>query len=88
MNYVVNDLGKSVIAVGAPGSIMRARVERPNLLQRLNVHYWDAKAHCLPGAGIDGALELIRQAGVNSSLETNSILAASDYSEEPAAVCS
>lgn len=80
MNYTEDDYGRRVVAVGAPGSIERMRCERPQLIDRLNSLYW--QAHESPGRAVDEALALIRRAGVDNPLETNSILLASDYSLE------
>lgn len=35
MNTIVNDRGESVVAVGAPGSTARLRVQYPNLIEEL-----------------------------------------------------
>jgi hypothetical protein len=77
VNYVKNDLGENVLAVGAPGSIARVKQEYPKLISELNNLYWIAQEDY--GQGIDQAVELIRNAGIKGSLETNSILEASRY---------
>ena len=35
MNYITNDKGESVIAVGAPGSIARVKAKYPALIYRV-----------------------------------------------------
>lgn len=37
MNYIKNDKGEMVIAVGAPGSLARLRCQYPKLRERVNV---------------------------------------------------
>ena len=80
MNTITNDHGQSVLAVGAPGSIERVKVEYPKLIARLNTLYHEACDS--PGRAVDEAVQMIRDAGITSYLETNSLLAASDYSLE------
>jgi len=80
MNHVIDDYGRIVVAVGAPGSIERAKVERPKLIDRLNSLYF--QAYDFPGRAVDCAVEMIRAAGIRSELETASILKASAYGEE------
>jgi hypothetical protein len=50
MNRTTNDFGKEVIAVGAPGSIERMRVEKPKLIGELIL--------MITGAGILSHLEV------------------------------
>jgi hypothetical protein len=74
VNHVTNDKGVSVIAVGAPGSLARVKVEYPRLIERLNALYnGEAK--------LDVAIEEIRSKGITSELETNSLIEASHYGE-------
>lgn len=40
MNKILNDRGQLVLAVGAPGSIERAKIEYPALIDTLNTFYW------------------------------------------------
>ncbi len=80
MNHVTNDYGQNVIAVGAPGSIQRAKVERPRLIERLNSLY--CNAYESPGRAVDEAVQMIRNEGIRSEMETISILQASYYGEE------
>lgn len=68
MNYVVNDRGDLVIAIGAPASIERMVVERPALIQQVNN---------LSNAAL--ALTLIKASGIACRLETESILMASKH---------
>jgi hypothetical protein len=84
MNYIINDRNQSVIAVGAPGSVARARVQWPKLIERLNALYDNALDNRLPGRAVVKAVDMIRVAGVTSEMETSSILLASYYAEEPA----
>lgn len=77
MNYVINDRGQPVIAVGAPGSVERVTVERPELLERLNK--LRIQAYGSPGHGLDAAIELIRAVGVRSEMETSALVQASNY---------
>ena len=80
MNHAVDDYGRTVISVGAPGSIERVKVERPKLIDRLNSLYYQAyESH---GKAVDEAVEMIRAAGIRSELETASVLLASNYGEE------
>lgn len=79
MNYTTNDQGMAVIAIGAPGSIERIKVEYPALLERLNQLF-----NC--EAKIDEAIEVIRQAGIMSEMETSNLLAASHYGDNPSIV--
>jgi hypothetical protein len=81
MNHIVDDYGKTVIAVGAPGSIERAKIQYPKLIDELNALYFSAYES--PGRAVDEAIEKIRAAGISSPLETKSILQASSYANEP-----
>lgn len=80
VNHVVNDKGETVIAIGAPGSVARAKVQWPALIENLNRLY--ASAYESHGRAVDEAIEMIRAAGVKGRMETDSILMASDYSNE------
>lgn len=80
MNHVTNDYGKTVPAVGAPGSIERVKVERPKLIDQLNSLYF--RAYESPGRAVDEAVEMVRAAGIRSELEAMSVLKASHYGEE------
>ena len=82
MNYVKDDYGRTVIAVGAPGSIARAKVERPRLIKWLNELYFNAYES--PGRAIDEAVETIRDEGIADERETATILKASHYGKEQA----
>lgn len=81
MNHTQNDRGEDALAVGAPGSVERVKKERPELIGQLDQLYLGSLDS--PGRGIDQAVEMIRAAGIKNPLETNSILAASNYSREP-----
>ena len=80
-NHVQNDRGEWVIAVGAPGSMERVRVERPSLIERLNNLYLQSDGCC--GRCVDEAIEMIRSEGIRSEMETRSLLSVSLYGEEP-----
>ena len=80
MNHVTNDYGQTVIAVGAPGSIERVKVERPKLIDQLNSLYF--QAYDSPGRAVDEAVEMMRADGIRSELETSSLLKSSHYGEE------
>lgn len=73
VTWITNDRGESVIAVGAPGSLARVRVERPALIDRLN-------ELCGEGwAGYNEAIEEISRAGITSHIERESILWSSEF---------
>lgn len=76
MNKTRNDKGESVIAIGAPGSLERVKVEHPALIERLN-------ALCNGEAKVDEAINAIWQAGIRSEIETANLLLASHYGEQP-----
>ena len=80
MNHVTDDYGRTVIAVGAPGSVERVKVERPKLIDRLNSLYF--QEYDSPGRSVDCAVEMIRDAGIRHELETASVLKASHYGAE------
>lgn len=71
MNYVVNDRGDLVPAIGAPASIERMVVERPALIQKVNTM-----------ENVALALTLIKASGVSCTLEAESILMASKHRHE------
>lgn len=68
MIYIENDRGEHVIAVGAPGSIARAKIQYPTLIEQID----DLYSH---GAERSEAETLILDKGIRSKLETESILA-------------
>lgn len=80
-NSIKNDRGVFVCAVGAPGSIERVKLEYPDLIDRLNLLYY--QSFDAYGRAVDKAIQLIRDAGIKSELETRSLLSASAYSLEP-----
>ena len=80
MRYLTDDYGRSVISVGAPGSIERAKAQYPRLIDRINSLYWQAEG--CPGRGVDEALDMIRADGIKNGLETNSILLSTMYKEQ------
>lgn len=80
MNHSTNDKGECVISVGAPGSLARVQCEYPALIERLNALFSDS-VDCY-GRAVDRAIEMIRQAGIRSEMETNNLLSASHYGNE------
>ena len=81
MNHIIDDRGVSVVSIGAPGSLARVKVQFPKLIERLNVLYFSAyECH---GKAIDEAVEMIRDSGVISGMETTNILLSSNYGDEP-----
>lgn len=82
MNKILNDRGEWVVAVGAPASIERVKVERPTLISALDILYWQSQDYY--GRCVDDAIKLIREHGIRSELETRSVLMASAYSMERA----
>ena len=77
MSMIKNDQGNWVVSEGAPGSIMRVQCEHPALIATINECYdyscGEAKNN------IDTAKMLIKQSGINSRLETESLLMVSKY---------
>lgn len=71
MSHLRNDLGKRVIAVGAPGSVERARCDWPGLISRLD----DAFDAC---QSRETALAMIRS-HVEDGHEIHAILDASKF---------
>ena len=53
MNYTTDDQGRSVPAVGAPGSLARFQVEHPNLIAWVKT----------PGRSVDEAVRELRLVG-------------------------
>ena len=80
VNHVVNDKGETVIAIGAPGSIERAKVQWPALIEQLNRLY--SSAYESYGKAVAEVYQMNRDAGVKGRMETDSILLASDYRNE------
>jgi hypothetical protein len=78
-NYVENDRGEMVVAVGAPGSLERVKVEWPSLIERLDNLWCNAQAYKSPGDRVDEALEMMLAAGITSPIEKCSLLEASLY---------
>jgi hypothetical protein len=73
-NYVTNDYGKNVLAIGAPGSIARAEVEHPLKIAALKELHAN-------GGGKNEAIRVIMENGVSSRLEINSILHHTPFSK-------
>lgn len=80
MNYIKNDYEKHVISIGSPGSIERVKIQYPKLIEQLNSLYFES--YDSGSRRVDLAVEIIRQVGITSDLETSSILKASKYGEE------
>jgi hypothetical protein len=66
----VNKLKNGNIAIGAPGSIERVKVEYPKIIEELDSLYYQQ-------ALSSDAIEYIRAKGIKSRLETNSLMEAS-----------
>ena len=64
-NYIINDLGETVIVCGAPGSAARLKVQYPLLIARLRTI--DLQARRL-------FCDLIQQAEIVSELEIRTLL--------------
>jgi hypothetical protein len=80
MNYVENDYGNMVIAVGAPGSLKRLEVQYPKLISELNDLYYESYDE--HGRRVDLAVEMIRRTGIVSESETSFLLKTSKYGDE------
>lgn len=78
MNYLHNDRGQRVIAVGAPGSRERVKCEYPQLIEEL-------QALRLRGKSAEAALRHIRKAGVRGMVEYESLLLEAGYTPTEAA---
>lgn len=76
-NYITNDKGYTVVAIGAPASIARAKVEFPLRIEALNELYTQ-------GAKRQRAIDLLKKSGINSELERNSILYHTMFAETKA----
>lgn len=72
-NYTLNDKGQEVLAIGAPGSIVRVQVEYPSLIEKIN-SFWFQFAEGNYRQGIPEVIDMIREAGITSHLETESII--------------
>ena len=72
MNHTTNDRGETVIAVGAPGSVARIRVEHPVLLERIA----RAKTWCevLIQIGVADCMKRLSRLEVDSILEAAELL--------------
>ena len=67
MNYIINDKGEHVIAIGAPGSIARAKIEHPVKIEVINESYAE-------GAEKQEAIDFLIGHGIKSPMEQRSIL--------------
>lgn len=81
MNYIENDKGEIVIAVGEPGSPKRMETQYPKLIHSLN--YLHESSYDVAGRAIDKAVEMIRDAGVSDYKDTSTILSLTRYGKEP-----
>ena len=79
-NYVTNDRGEDVVAVGQDSSIERARAAWPALIETINVLHRRSEGE--PGRCVDKAIDLVRAVGVQDSVLTRAIIAASEYRNE------
>ena len=72
MNTTLDDNGQTRLAIGAPGSLERVKVEHCALIERLSAMH---------NATLDRseAIAEIRHAGITSPLKTESLLMASGY---------
>jgi len=75
VNSIVNDRGQTVYAIGAPGSLARVKVQYPKLIDRLN-SLW------MQQANIADAIIAVREAGISSPYETNSLIDASFFGQD------
>ena len=66
-NYITNDGGTQVLAIGAPGSIARAEVEHPLKIAAIDEMYCQA-------ADRDEAVLFLKESGINSEMERESIM--------------
>lgn len=75
MNYIKNDYGNMVIAIGAPASVERIKIERPKLIVSLQTI-----------KNLPDCLRAIRLNGITSVMETGNLLLAAGFenlSEQP-----
>ena len=80
MNYTINDRGEAVPAVGAPGSVGRAKCERPSLLAAIGVVQQEEKDHGhLPEESHAVVATMLHKAGILSGLEPDSVLTAAGF---------
>jgi hypothetical protein len=70
VNHVQNDKGEHVIAVGAPGSVARVKVEFPALLE------------AIAGDDDEDALVEIKRRGITAPLEIESLLSAREPDQD------
>lgn len=77
MNTIKNDQGNWVVSEGAPGSMMRVRCEHPALIATINECYDYSCGKIM--SDIHTAKMLIKQSGINSRMETESLLMVSKY---------
>jgi hypothetical protein len=83
MNYVINDRGETVIASGAPGSLARARCERPALIEEMGAMRVTEEVEGKFGAP-DSSVVLatrLHGEGLISALDSSAVLTAAGYSE-------
>jgi len=66
-NYTTNDRGETVLAVGAPASIVRAEIEHPNKIAAINEMYCQ-------GADLSEVIAFLKENDINSELERESII--------------
>lgn len=71
-NYIPSDNGNMVLAEGTPGSVTRARVQYPSLIEKL-------KALRRNGSNEIDAHFVCASSGVNNTTERNAVIAASSF---------
>ena len=75
MNTVTDDYGRRVIAIGAPYSVERVKIERPYLIATYQSRWNQTCGMSQPYSASEAHDDLQRQDGINSKLERDSILA-------------
>ena len=81
MNYIKDDYGRMVVAVGAPGSVARVKCQYPKLIERFDSWFWGEHSQRPPrGAHSDALDEMVRM-GITSPMERQSIIDATSYYE-------
>ena len=74
MNHLTNDYGKLVISAGAPGSVVRVRVQYPRLIDRIS--FLHMHGFCFHAYVDDEIIQAMIDSGVDSKLEAKSIVQA------------
>jgi len=74
-NHLINDRGQSVLAIGAPGSQARVRIQYPKLIESINSYYWASNCKHTRGEALD---DLAIQNKITSKIERESIIDCTD----------